>query len=163
VVHYAVLNDHSLQDEANHVLRKDLYGHGGRKIAHVCDIVFDHGSGDICYLVADCGHDRRVLIPPTSVTQSQKQQGFVSEFSSEDLARLPVFTEAMLSDAKVWRDYEQLYRTVLETTQFPKKAMQIDRGREPAWRDFEQRLRQELRQIRRYCAVCSANLGRKIA
>lgn len=163
MVHYATLNNRALSSGISEAIGAVLCGRAGRKIASICNIVFDHGSGHIRYLVADCGHDRRVLIPPERVIQSPDKKGFVCEFTLENLARLPVFNDRLLEDPSTWRDYEQLYQSVLENTRSKSKSMQIDRGREPGWREFEQRLRQELRQIRRDCEICSAIRSRKIA
>jgi hypothetical protein len=112
--HYATLRDYRFQADADDIRGAALYGEGGKKLARIHDIVFNHENGDIQYLVADCGHDRRVLVPVDRVFRSvTDEKSFSSGLTSEDLDHLPAFNDHMLAENQ-WKDYEQLYRSAME-------------------------------------------------
>lgn len=151
MVQYATLRDYPFAGDVDDMRGSLLYGEGGKKIARIKDIVFDHRTGEIPYLVADCGHDRSVLVPLEEVCYSQEKHAFLSDMTSVDLVQLPAFTERLLESDEQWRDYEQLYRAVLEE-QHPSRSRGTQsnrRTRDANCNAFAQRVRRNLRQLRR--------------
>jgi L-fucose mutarotase/ribose pyranase (RbsD/FucU family) len=146
MVQYTTLRDYRFTGDVDDFRGSHLYGVGGKKIARIRDIVFDNNTGDLRYLVADCGYGRKVLIPLEQVSYAAPRHAFFSELSSDDLVQLPAFTERVLENDEQWRDFEQLYRGVLEE-QHPesRRTRVINRGAKSA---FAQRLRQDLRRVR---------------
>lgn len=114
---YAILRDYRFEGDMDDMRGSLLYGEGEKKIARLRDVVFDVNTGDIRYLIADCGYDRRVLVPLDRVSYVHEKHAFTSGITSPDLTQLPVFSEHVLESDEQWRNYEQLYRIVLDEQQ----------------------------------------------
>jgi hypothetical protein len=112
--HYATLNEYRFEGDADDIRGARLYGEGGQELGHVRDIVFDHATGDIGYLVIGYGRERRVLLPVDRVFRTvTDEDSFRSELTSEDLDHLPAFDERVLKNDRQWRDYQKLHRSSL--------------------------------------------------
>jgi sporulation protein YlmC with PRC-barrel domain len=112
--HYATLRDYQFDADVDDIRGATLYGEGGQKLGRIEDIVFEHGSGNIEYLVANDGHSRRVLIPVNRVrTSIVSDRDFDSDLTREDMAHLPAFQEDMLKHDKEWKHYMQLHENAL--------------------------------------------------
>ena len=109
--HYATLNDYQFDADVDDLRGATLYGEAGQKLATIDDIVFEHGSGNIEYLVANEGHDRRVLIPVNRVrTSIANDRDLDSDLTREDMDHLPAFESKMLHHDQEWKNYMQLHR-----------------------------------------------------
>lgn len=120
MAHYGMLRDYSFAEDVDDIRGADLYAADG-KIGTVKDVIFDHESGDILYLVADLGHDRRVLIDSGHVFRSTADEdSFETDLTSAEASRLPRFDEKALEsehewerqngdNRKVWKDREDAY------------------------------------------------------
>jgi PRC-barrel domain len=121
MAHYGMLRDYSFAEDIDDIRGADLYAADG-KIGTVKDAVFDHETGDIRYLVADVGHDRRVLIDSAHVFRATADEdSFETDLPAAELARLPRFDEKALEsehewerhhgeNRKVWQEREDRYR-----------------------------------------------------
>ncbi len=115
MAHYATLRDYQFDTDVDDIRGTTLYGDGGEKLGRVSDIVFEHGSGDIEYLVVNDGHSRRVLVPVDRVrTSIVNDRDLDSDLTREDLAHLPVFQDDMLKHDKEWKYYLQLHENALK-------------------------------------------------
>lgn len=120
MAHYGMLRDYAFAGDVDDIRGADLYAADG-KIGTVKDVIFDHESGDIRYLVADLGHDRPVLIDSSHVFRSTADEdSFETDLTSAEAARLPKFEEKALEaehdwerhhedNRKVWKDREEAY------------------------------------------------------
>jgi hypothetical protein len=113
--HYSTLQDYQFDADVKDVRGAALYGPDQSKIGKISDIVFDHDNGNIRYLVADVGHDRRVLLPLSHVYRTViDEDAFETDLTSAELDRLPAFDEKVLESDPSWKSYEQLHRSSLE-------------------------------------------------
>jgi len=111
MTHYATLRDHKFDADVDDIRGAKLYGEGGEKLATIEDVVFEHGTGNIEYLVANEGHGRRVLVPVSEVrTAITSDRDFDSDLTRADIDRLPAFDEKVLHEDKEWKDYMELHR-----------------------------------------------------
>ena len=111
MAHYSTLQDHRFDADIDDIRGARLYGDGGVELAKIRDIVFDHASGNIEYLVADEGHDRCVLVPVSEVrTAITSDRDFDSDLTRADMERLPAFDPKMLKNDKEWKDFQELHR-----------------------------------------------------
>lgn len=109
--HYATLDKYRFDADADDIRGAKLYGEGGQELGRVRDVVFEHGTGEIQYMVVDHGRDRRVLVPLGRVFRSvMDENSFSSDLTREDLDRLPAFDNKVLHNDRQWRDYEQLHK-----------------------------------------------------
>ena len=107
--HYGMLRDYSFTADADDIRGADLYASDG-KIGGVKDVVFDHESGDIRYLVAEV-KGRKVLIPASHIFRSAADEGsFETDLTKEEAARLPAFDEKMLENEHDWEKHNEKHR-----------------------------------------------------
>jgi hypothetical protein len=122
MAHYSTLRDYRFEDDADGIRGASLYGEGGTALGRIRDIVFDHETGDIRYMVVDTGHGRCVLAPLDRVFRAAvDEESFHSDMTAEDLAKLPAFDDKMMKNRDEWKDYEKLYRSAME--EIEKRAM----------------------------------------
>jgi hypothetical protein len=124
MAHYATLNEYRFVADEEDIRGAKLFGEGSQELGHIRDVLFDHATGDIRYLVVEYGHDRRVLVPVDQVFRAvTDEDSFSSELSCDDLDHLPAFDENLLKNDRQWRDYEELYRSTMEDRK-PSPAME---------------------------------------
>lgn len=112
--HYATLRDYRFDADVDDLRGATLYGQGGEKLAKIEDVVFDHGTGDIEYLVAK-GEDRRVLVPVGDVRPAMgSDRDLDSDLTRSDFARMPAFDDKVLKHDEEWNRYMKLHRESLE-------------------------------------------------
>lgn len=113
--HYATLQDYKFDADIDDIRGAKLYGEGGEELAKIKDVVFDHDTGTIRYLVADEGHDRRVLVPISEVrTAITDARDFDSDLTKNDMDRLPAFDDKMLKNDTEWNNYKKLHEQALK-------------------------------------------------
>lgn len=111
MAHYSTLQDYRFDADIDDIRGARLFGDGGMELAKIKDVVFDHATGDIAYLVADEGHDRCVLVPVSEVrTALTSDRDFDSDLTRVDIERLPAFDPKMLKHDKEWNDFQELHR-----------------------------------------------------
>jgi PRC-barrel domain len=131
MTHYATLRDHQFDADIDDIRGATLYGAGGEKLARIDDVVFEHGSGNIEYLVANEGHGRRVLVPVNNVrTAITSDRDFDSDLTRADIDRLPAFDDHMLKHDAEWQNYTRLHRESLE-----KREEAAEREYKEGWKD----------------------------
>lgn len=186
MAHFATLSDYQFERQADDVRGTILRSESNEELGRVCDVVIDHATGEIPYLVTDTRYDRKVLVPVEVVAASDQRNTLQSQLAPEDLEHLPVFNESILASRDRWHDYEQLYRSVIEDvladgaqsfappwTHSAKSIVAINRKRNPSnssswtnladrWEAFTRQVRRELQQIRNDCGICKKS-GRRIA
>lgn len=112
MAHYGMLRDYSFAGDIDDIRGADLYAADG-KIGTVKDVVFDHESGDIRYLVADVGHDRRVLVDSGHVFRSTlDEDSFETDLPAAEVARLPRFDDQALENERDWERHHGENRKV---------------------------------------------------
>jgi len=113
--HYATLRDYQFDTDVDDIRGATLYGEGGEKLAKIDDVVFEHGTGNIEYLVANEGHGRRLLVPVSEVrTAITSDRDFDSDLTRADMDRLPPFDDKILNHDEEWNNYLRLRREAIE-------------------------------------------------
>jgi sporulation protein YlmC with PRC-barrel domain len=113
--HYSTLQDFQFDADVKDIRGAALYGADQSKIGKIADVVFDHDKGTIRYLVADIGHDRRVMLPLNHLYRTAiDEDSFETDLTAAELDRLPAFDQKVLDSDQSWKSYEQLHRSALE-------------------------------------------------
>src|SRR6476661_8199102 len=94
--HYGILRDHKMED-VDDLRGADVYGVNDEKLGTIDDVIFDHSSGDIRYIVLKTGgllSRKKVMVPANRVEPyGNHDDKFYAELDKERLEMLPEFTE----------------------------------------------------------------------
>lgn len=105
MAHYGTLRDYRFDpDDVDDIRGAVLFNNTGDKIAKIKDVVFDHDTARIHFLVVDAGKDHDVLVPLDRVYRSiVDEENFETDLTQRDLQRLPRFDDKALEDEHKWQ------------------------------------------------------------
>jgi len=110
--HYGILRDHKMED-VDDLRGADVYGVNDEKLGTIDDVIFDHSSGDIRYIVLKTGgllSRKKVMVPANRVEPyGNHDDKFYAELDKERLDMLPEFREETMKAQGDWSTYEQDY------------------------------------------------------
>jgi uncharacterized protein YrrD len=110
--HYGTLHETRFQD-AEDIRGADVYGVNDEKLGTIDDVIFDHSSGEIRYLVVDTGgwlRSKKFLVPASRIQPYGHQEDkFYAELDQERIQMLPEYDEKKLKSENEWSDYERQY------------------------------------------------------
>jgi len=116
MAHLGTLRDFRFEDNADDIRGAALYGGDHEKLGKIDDVIFDHASGALQYVVVDTGgwlHSKKFLVPADRIQpRDEKDDEYVTELSKKQIENFPSYDESMLDDEKRWGDYEREYRGV---------------------------------------------------
>jgi hypothetical protein len=102
------------QDGADDVRGASVYGADGKKLGKIDDVIFDHTSSNIHYVVVDAGgwlSSKKFIVPPQQLYPSQKHEhDFDLNLTKDQIQNLPAYDEAAVDSDESWRDYEGRYQ-----------------------------------------------------
>jgi PRC-barrel domain len=113
--HYGLLRDYRFEDlNAEDDIRDAIiYGRNNEKLGKIDDVIFDHSTGSIKYVVVDTGgwfRHKKFLVPPHRLHASAEHDGdFAVNLDKQQIESLPVYTESDLESEDRWRDYEKQF------------------------------------------------------
>ena len=117
--HFRTLEDTQFETLEHDIRGATLYGVDDEKLGKIVDVIFDHSSGDIHYVIVDTGgwlNHRRFLVPAGRVHNREADpNGFQVDMVKKHVERLPHFERSMLRSEQDWRDYEKHYREWITT------------------------------------------------
>jgi sporulation protein YlmC with PRC-barrel domain len=110
--HYGLLHDHKMED-VDDLRGADVYGVNDEKLGTIDDVVFDHSSGDIRYIVLKTGgllSGKKVMVPANRVEPyGNHDDKFYAELDKERLEMLPEFNDDKLKTEGDWAQFEKNY------------------------------------------------------
>ena len=110
--HYGVLHDYKFED-GHEVRGAEVYGVNNEKLGTVDDVIFDHSTGEIRFVVVDTGgwlSSKKFLVPLSRVQPyGIHEDTFYAELDKERIQMLPEFNHGMLKSEANWADYEKRY------------------------------------------------------
>lgn len=108
--HYGILREHKFEN-LDDVRGAEVYGVNDEKLGTIEDVVFDHSSGDIRYVVLNTGglfSRKKVMVPANRVsTYGNHEDKFYAELDKERLEMLPEFDDKNLKSEHEWSNYEK--------------------------------------------------------
>lgn len=100
MAHYAALSDYRFEEAADDIRGAALRDQFGDKIGKVQDVVFEHETGGIRYLIIDLGGSRRVLLPAERIFRSASDEDdFSTDLTKVQVAQLPAADETSIHTA----------------------------------------------------------------
>src|ERR1043166_3634905 len=110
--HYGILRDHKFEG-VDDLRGADVYGVNDEKLGSIDDVIFDHSSGDIRYIVLKTGgllSRKKVMVPANRVEPyGNHDDKFYAELDKERLEMLPEFKEETMKAQSDWSTYEKDY------------------------------------------------------
>jgi len=176
--HYGTLRDFRFSDEEIDDIRgSNIYGLNDEKLGQINDVIFDHNTGVIRYVVVDSGgwlSSKNFIVPADRLQPSAKHKDdFQVDLSKKQIENFPPYEESALSDSKRWNEYDDRYQKkmmtdgdVMHRKDAPDRiitppADEIIASMEatrthlgPRWNNFEERVRRDRTQIASTCNVC---------
>jgi PRC-barrel domain len=120
--HYGTLRDYRFVQsgaDADDVRGSKLYGLNNEKLGKIDDVIFDHGTGEIRYVVADTGgwlSSKKFIVPADRIRASvQHQDDFMVDLNQHQIEAFPAYNEKDVESEEKWVDYERRYRSKWET------------------------------------------------
>ena len=138
--HYGLLKDYRLREDAEDIRGTTLYGMREEKLGKIDDVIFDHSTGDITYVVVDTGGwltTRKFIVPADHLRASTKHKDdFASDLTKEQIETFPPYSESDLESHEKWADYENRYRSKWEKGPVMHRA-ETDRNITPTTQQME--------------------------
>ena len=113
MAHYGILGSSSLGESADDIRGSHLYGVNDEKLGKIDDVIFDHATGDIEYVVVDTGwlKSKKFIVPAQGLRLSQKHSDdYEANLTREQIESFPPYNESDLESENKWKDYEGRYR-----------------------------------------------------
>lgn len=113
--HYGLLRDYRFDNEgtADDIRGAKIYGRDDEKLGKIDDVIFDHTTGNIRYVVVDTGgwlSSKKFLVPPDRIRVSQKHEDdFQMSATKQQIERFPAYKESDLESDESWKNYEKQY------------------------------------------------------
>jgi sporulation protein YlmC with PRC-barrel domain len=108
--HYGILREQRFEDVED-VRGAEVYGVNDEKLGTIDDVVFNHSSGNIRYIVLKTGglfSRKRVMVPVSRIQPyGNHTDKFYAELDKERLEMLPEFDDEALKSEKGWGAYEK--------------------------------------------------------
>jgi hypothetical protein len=118
MAHYGTLRDYRFTDideAADDVRGSKVYGFSDEALGKLDDVIFDHPTGKIRYVVIDTGgwlSSRKFIVPPEVLQPSVEHEGdFKVDLTQHQIESFPPYNESDLESEENWADYEGRYRS----------------------------------------------------
>jgi sporulation protein YlmC with PRC-barrel domain len=122
MAHYGTLQDYRFTDtDAAHddIRGSKIYGRDDEKLGKIDDVIFDHASGAIRYVVVDTGgwlSSKKFIVPADRLRSSaEHEDDYRLVLTKEQIESFPPYNESDVKDENKWADYENKYRSKWET------------------------------------------------
>ncbi len=116
MAHYGTLRDYRFSDTeaAEDIRGSSVYGTNDDKLGKISDVIFDHSTGAIRYVVIDTGgwlRTKKFVVPVDRVRPSTKHKDdYQVELTKEQVENFPPYQEEDVSSEERWGDYEKRYQ-----------------------------------------------------
>src|SRR6267143_6662655 len=122
MAHCGLLRNYRFSDSseaAEDIRGATLYGVNDEKLGKIDDVIFDHSTGLIRYVVVDTGgwlSTKKFLVPADSLKASVRHgDDFEVGLTKEQIESLPPYHESDLESEQGWSEYEKRYRSKWES------------------------------------------------
>ena len=119
--HYGLLREYRFEDlnTEDDIRGAAVYGRNDEKLGKIDDVIFDHSTGYIKYVVVDSGgwfSSRKFLVPPSQLRNSAEHDGdFAVNADKQQIETFPAYNESDLHSDEQWKDYEEKFDRAWES------------------------------------------------
>jgi len=119
MAHYGRLGNFQFAEAADDIRGSSLYGQDDEKLGKIADVIFDHSTGNISYVVVDTGgwlKTKDFLVPADRIQASTKhEKDFASTLTKQQVESFPPYNPKDLESEHDWAEYEGRYRSKWDT------------------------------------------------
>jgi hypothetical protein len=112
--HVGTLRDFQFTQDVDDIRGAKIYGRNEEKLGEIADVIFDHSTGDIRYVVVDTGGwftHKQFLIPANRIEiRSEDAPEYRVNLSREEVEHFPKYDPDAVSDSDRWSSFERDYR-----------------------------------------------------
>jgi hypothetical protein len=115
MAHYGLLRDYRFDDlnTEDDIRGSAVYGRDDEKLGKIDDVIFDHATGAIRFVVVDTGGwftHKKFLVPPHRLHSSaEHEDDFTVNLDKSQIETLPRYVEADVESDERWKQYEKQY------------------------------------------------------
>lgn len=112
--HYGLLRDYRFEDlnAEDEIRGAAIYGRNDEKLGKIDDVIFEHSTGSIKYIVVDAGgwfSAKKFLVPLHRLHSSADHEGdFTVNVDKQQIESFPPYNESDVHSQK-WQDYEKKF------------------------------------------------------
>ena len=114
MAHCGLLGHDNIREATGDIRGATLYGRDDEKLGKIDDVIFDHSTGDIRYVVIDTGgwlKTKKFIVPADRLRASNEHEGdFTSGLTKKEIETFPPYDESDLKSEDKRADYENRYR-----------------------------------------------------
>ena len=114
MAHYGILGKTAVSDAGEDIRGAHLYGNNDEKLGKIDDVIFDHSTAEIRYVVLDTGgwlSSKKFIVPAERLRASAKHQNdFEVNLTKTQVESFPAYNESDLESENKWSAYEGNYR-----------------------------------------------------
>jgi sporulation protein YlmC with PRC-barrel domain len=114
-----MLRDYRFTEAAEDIRGSQLYGVNDEKLGKIDDVIFDHATGTIRYIVVDTGgwlSTKKFIVPAERLRASaEHKDDFAVDLTKAQVEGFPPYDEKNLESDEQWADYEGRYRSKWES------------------------------------------------
>lgn len=112
---YGTLRDYQFTDASDDIRGSHLYGLNDEKLGKIDDVIFDHFTAEISYVVVDTGgwlSAKKFIVPAQRIRASAKHKDdYQVDLNKQQIESFPPYNEKDLESEQQWADYEKRYRS----------------------------------------------------
>lgn len=146
MAHYGILKNAAVAESGEDIRGAHIYSSKDGKLGKIEDVVFDHSSGDIRYVVIETGgwlSAKKFLVPVEAIhTSAEHKNDFEVDLTKEQIERFPAYNESDLDSEDKWSGYEGKYRSKWVTNPVMHRA-ETDRNITPTTKQTTGNLQSE--------------------
>jgi hypothetical protein len=135
-----MLGDYRFTDAAEDIRGARLYGFNDEKLGKIEDVIFDHSTGTIRYVVVDTGgwlSTKKFIVPADRLrTSMEHKEDFAVDLSKAQVESFPPYEEKHLESDEQWAEYEGRYRSKWEAKPVMHRA-ETDRNVTPTTQQMQ--------------------------
>jgi len=115
MAHYGLLRDYRFDDlnTEDDIRGSYVYGRDDEKLGKIDDVIFDHATGAIRFVVVDTGGwftHKKFLVPPHRLHSSaEHEKDFTVNLDKSQIENLPRYDESDVESDARWKQYEKQY------------------------------------------------------
>ena len=117
MAHYGTLRDFRFSDTATSgedIRGSKIYGRNDDKLGKIDDVIFDHSTGAIRYVVVDTGgwlSSKKFVVPAERLRRStEHEDDFKVDLDKKQIESFPAYDEKAVESQERWGDYEKRYK-----------------------------------------------------